>query len=313
MREEAFVINKWSSWSLRSLMCVYTWSAWKSVWVRAKMVNRHEWIVLFSALLTFAKSVDLINTFSPLETVETIVLNQVLPNRETETKQVLKFNKAKFLKPFVFFFFFSNISFHRGFLYLTPSFALLPYLVVARSHFSIYFSSVQNFLFGVFPSCHFLWLSLPSRMLSVLFTLGLLGRTPSWPAPPVFSGYLLLVPVALLAPLVSATLPWVMTSPVPHCLLSVELPGLSWFHRALIPARHTAFVVFSSYTFCVFAPWAFFYFPCPWVAGITRWICCLYLHGTHVLAVYFLGSQDESVIINFSWNIELPVFSASKN
>ena len=111
MREEAFVINKWSSWSLRSLMCVYTWSAWKSVWVRAKMVNRHEWIVLFSALLTFAKSVDLINTFSPLETVESIVLNQVLPNRETETKQVLKFNKAKFLKPFVFFFFFPIFPF----------------------------------------------------------------------------------------------------------------------------------------------------------------------------------------------------------
>ena len=88
------------------VVCVHMVSVKVSVWVRAKMVNRHEWIVLFSALLTFAKSVDLINTFSPLETVETIVLNQVLPNRETETKQVLKFNKAKFLKPFVFFFFF---------------------------------------------------------------------------------------------------------------------------------------------------------------------------------------------------------------
>ena len=162
------------------VVCVHMVSVKVSVWVRAKMVNRHEWIVLFSALLTFAKSVDLINTFSPLETVETIVLNQVLPNRETETKQVLKFNKAKFLKPFVFFFFFFSISFHRGFFFLPPSFAFLPYLVIARSHFSIYFSSVQNFLFGVFPSCLFLWLSLLSRMLSVLFTLGLLGRTPSW-------------------------------------------------------------------------------------------------------------------------------------
>ncbi|KAF6084365.1 hypothetical protein HJG60_008636 [Phyllostomus discolor] len=52
---------------------------------------------------------------------------------------------------------------------------------------------------------------------------------------------------------------------------------------------------------------------CPWAVGITRWICCQYLQRTQTLAVYFLGSQDESIIINFSWNVELPVFSASKN
>ena len=49
------------------------------------------------------------------------------------------------------------------------------------------------------------------------------------------------------------------------------------------------------------------------MVGITGWICCQYLQRTQTLAVYFLGSQDESISINFFWNIELPVFSASKN
>lgn len=54
------------------------------------------------------------------------------------------------------------------------------------------------------------------------------------------------------------------------------------------------------FSYCALVSWALFLFSCSWVVGITRWICFQYLHRIQILAVYFLGSQDESIIINFS-------------
>lgn len=137
-----------------------------------------------------------------------------------------------------------------------------------------------------------------------------------------------------------------LSSPAPSCFtahlcpphfLSTCIPLSSPISGDLVSTALSTAVSISSLTYCVscsshpFSPLnpdvfflyfivivhlpceLYFCFSCPRVVGITRWICCQYLHRTQILAVYFLGSQDESIIINFSWNIELPVFSASKN
>lgn len=170
-------------------------------------------------------------------------------------------------------------------------------------------------------------------MISVLLTLYFLGWASclvcrlqsfviSCNAAPVTSSSCLFYPPLCPLRVLSTCIP--LTSPVSGDLVSsttsvyfcqykyTDLCCVSFSSDPFSPLNWWCFlcVLFSH---CEFALWAlFFYFPCPRMAGIARWICCQYLHRTRILAVYFLGSQDESIIINFSWNIELPVFSASK-
>lgn len=120
--------------------------------------------------------------------------------------------------------------------------------------------------------------------------------------PPAFHSHLLSVVIAF--------------STLVYCLCSSLIYHV--FHLALILSHFQIYVaLFLNFLVIVhlFCELFFFFFPfsCPRVVGITRWICFQYLHRTQIFAVYFLGSQDESIIINFSQNIELPVFSASKS
>jgi hypothetical protein len=81
-----------------------------------------------------------------------------------------------------------------------------------------------------------------------------------------------------------------------------------WPVCALFPLS-SELVSFSPCVFshCTFAPWAFSVFLVPgWQVLVDG--CCLSLHRTQILALYFLSSQDESIITNFSWNLELPCF-----
>ena len=222
----------------------------------------------------------------------------------------------KFQKPFVFFkiFPFPEVSFTLSFF-----FAFLPYLFITWSHFYIlpHLSRISCLV-----SLHFAsFLPFSMTQSPIENAVCSLGTPPSSPASPFF-----LVPscnsIPVLSPLPGSSSP-LLTSvtsrrwrPLLHhlrLLLSVELTDLSQLSWSSDSCSALHLCCFLPVPFVHLLRELFFYFPCPWVAGISRWICCLYLRRTQVLAVYFLGSQDESIIINFSWNIELPVFSASKN